>query len=412
MKEYKTPVEIIKDIKEDEEYQNKIKALFGEVVETVTTLEFTDEDKCTACDICVTAEDETKRTLDIISFSHNFVELIKYLNQYKKEKDIIPTLYYTNTEIKDPTHEYAIKCDIKHRKLVKTIMEIDETAYELLVSIRKNDMLIEVTPTECCEFKRAKYFIEAEITHFSDQTDETEIHLNTQINSLTIEDKMQYNQIAKQINTFFNKREKLFKTSQNNEDVVRMIEDLRQCLDKKFINDLFRHNIERSLNTETEVYLTIQHSMGTTIPRIKYVFTGNNFDNYIQTYSNFNDKLKDIDLEMEILYIDKSEMLRGEPKIIEHKVKDVRYSRYSDFFENYFMGCIDYDGEKSYASKRIEICLTKGNIVDIVVKHSYNRTYFVNDKREIVAECKTSDLKVDAELLKAAINQLLMKINK
>lgn len=412
MEEYKTPVEIIKDIKEDEEYRNKIEALFGEGVEIETDLEFTDEYQCTACDISVTAEDKTKRTLDIVSFTNNFMDLIKYLNQYKKEKDIIPSLYYTNTEIKDPPHEYAIVCDIKHRKLVKTTMEIDETSYELLFSMRKNDMLIEVTPREYCQSKRAKYFIEATIEHFSDQTDEIQININTQSNSLTREDKIQYNQIAKQINTIFNKRVKLFTIIQDQEDAFRMVEDIRQCLDKEFINDLFRHNIERSLNTEKEVYLTILYSIGTTIPRIKYVFTGNNFDNYIQTYSNFNDKLKDIDLEMSIIYVDKSEILRGNTKIIEHKVKDVRYSKYSEFFEYYFNEYINYLGENPYELKRIEICLTKGTITDIVVKHSHNRTYFVNGKKEIVAECKTSDLKADAELLKDAINQLLMKINK
>lgn len=408
MKNNKTALETIQTLRDEQEYKEIIKSLFGEVKSIDTSIDFTDKDRIEDLEIDLIAEDEAKNTLDFINFTEQFEKLIEYLNQNRDKNDIRPTINYTNLAIEPPELEYGRQS----KKVVDTLTEIKGVEYEVLVYMSENGMYIEISPTEYIEKDESKYNIEIRLEDNLNTESAVEVKVKKHKNGLTREDKEKYNQLMKKINTIFDKKEKLYQLGENKTDYQNIVEELKICKDEEFINSLFKDNIEESLNTEKEVYLTIQHTLGQTIPRIKYLFIGNNFKDYIRTYTNLNKKLAKINFDIEIAYIDKSQMLRETPKVIEHSVKKEGYSKYSEFFDNYFYDYIDYDGEKSYASKRIEICLNKGTITDIIVKHSNNRTYFVNDKREIVAECKTSDLKVNTEFLKDAINYLLMKINK
>lgn len=408
MENNKTALETIQTLRDEQEYKEIIKALFGEVKSIDTSIDFTDKDRIDGLEIDLLAEDETQNTLDFINFTSQFEKLIEYLNQNREKEDIRPTINYTNLAIEPPELDYGKQS----KKVVDTLTEIKGVEYEVLVYMSENGMYIEISPTEYIEKDESKYNIEISLKDNLTTECSVDLKVKRHKNGLTREDKEKYNQLMKQINTIFNKNEELYQLREDKKDYQNIVEELKICKDEEFINSFFRHNIEESLNTEKEVYLTIQHTLGQTIPRIKYLFIGNNFKDYIRAYPDPNKKLAKINFDIEINYIDKSQMLRETPKIIEHSVKKEGYSKYSEFFDNYFFDYIDYDGEKTYASKRIEICLTKGIITDIVVKHSHNRTYFVNDKREIVAECKTSDLKVNTEFLKVAINHLLMKINK
>lgn len=405
MKNNKTALEIIQILKNEQEYKDILKSLFGEVKDIDTIINFTDKDQIDELEINLIAEDKTQDTLDFINFTSQFERLIEYLNKNRDKKDIIPTINYTNLAIKLP----KAACRSQTIKVVDTLTEIKWVEYEVLVYMSENGMDIEISPTEYIEKEESKYNIEIRLE--DNLTDECNVDLKVKKhkNGLTREDKEKYNQLIKQINTIFNKKEELYQLGEDKQDFQNIVEELKFCKDEEFINYLFKYNIDASLNTEKGVYLTIQHTLGQTIPRIKYLFIGNNITDYIKTYTI--KALEKIHFDMEIDYIDKSQMLRETPEIIEHSVKKEGYSKYTEFFDNYFFDYIDYDGEKPHASKRIEICLNKGKITDIITKYNHNRTYFVNENNEIVAECKTSDLKVDADLLKEAINKLLIAIS-
>lgn len=407
MENNKTALETIQKLKDEQEYKEIIKSLFGEVKSIDTSIDFTDKDRIDELEIDLIAEDETQNTLDFINFTSQFEKLIEYLNQNRDKNDIRPTINYTNLAIEPPELEYRSQS----LKVVDTLTEIKGVEYEVLVYMSENGMYIEISPSEFIEKDKSKYAIEIELEEVLNQDCCVNVKVNKHTNALTREDKEKYNQLMKQINVIFNKSEELYQLGEDDKDFQHIVEELKICTNEDFINSLFSHNIERSLNTEKEIYLTIQHTLGTTIPKIKYLFIGNNLTDYIKTYTNLNKDLSKINFDIEIYYIDKSQILREPAKIVAHTVKTEGYSKYTEFFDNYFFDCIDYDGIKQHASKRIEIRLNRGKITEIITKHSYNRTYFVNANKEILAECKTSDLKADAELLKEAINKLLIAIS-
>lgn len=406
MKNTKTALEIIQQLKNEQEYKSIIKALFGEVKSIDTIIEFTDKDQIDCLEINLIAEDKTQDTLDFINFTSQFERLIEYLNKNRDKKNIRPTINYTNLAIK------PLKLDYRSQaiKVVDTLTDIKYVEYEVLVYMSENGMDIEISPTEYIEKEESKYNIEIRLE--DNLTDEcnVDVEVKKHKNGLTREDKEKYNQLIKQINTIFNKKEELYQLGEDKQDFQNIVEELKICKDEDFINYLFKHNIDASLNTEKGVYLTIQHTLGQTIPRIKYLFIGNNITECVKNYTI--KILEKIHFDIEIDYIDKSQMLRETPEIIEHSIKKEGYSKYTEFFDNYFFECIDYDGEKPHASKRIEICLNRGKIADIITKYDWNRTYFVNENHEIVAECKTSDLKAQPEKLMVKINNILEAIEK
>lgn len=404
----KTAIEVIQTLKNEQEYKDILKNLFGEVKDIDTIIEFTDKDKIDSLEINLIAEDENRNTLEFINFTAQFRKLIEYLNRNRDKKDMIPTINYTNLAVKPPKLEY----ETKSLKVVDTLTEIEDVEYEVLVYMSENGMYIEISPSEYIEKDESKYSVEIRLEDNFTNECNVDIEVKKHKHGLTREDKEKYNHLMKQINTIFNKAEELYQLREDKEDYQHIAEELKICKDEEFMNSLFKHNIDASLNTEKEVYLTIQHSLGQTIPRIKYLFIGNNLTDYIKTYTNINKKLAKIHFDMDIVYINKSQMLREPTETIEHSVKQDGYSKYSEFFDNYFFDCIDYDGLKPHASKRIEICLNKGKITEIITKHNYDRTYFVNENKEIVAECKTSDLKTQPEKLKQKINKLLEAIEK
>lgn len=408
MKNNKTALEILQTLKNEQEFKEILKALFGKVKDIDTIIDFTDKDRIECLEITLITEDETQDTLDFINFTEQFEKLIEYLNQNREKNDIRPIINCTNLAIKTPELDYRTPTI----KVVDTNTEIKGVEYEVLVFMGGDGMYVEISPTEYIGKEESKYNIEIELEDNLIDECNVDVEVKKHKNGLTREDKEKYNQLMKQINTIFNKNEELYQLREDKQDFQNIVEELKICKDEEFINSLFKHNIDASLNTKKEVYLTIQHTLGQTIPRIKYLFIGNNFTGYMKTYTDLNKKLAKINFDIDIDYVDKSQMLRESPKVIEHSVKKDGYSKYTEFFDNYFFDCIEYDGEKPHASKRIEICLNKGKITDIITKYSNNRTYFVNEKHEIVAECKTRDLKADAELLKEAINKLLIAISK
>ena len=277
MENNKTALETIQTLRDEQEYKEIIKALFGEVKSIDTSIDFTDKDRIEDLEIDIIAEDEAKNTLDFINFTEQFEKLIEYLNQNRDKNDIRPTINYTNLAIAPPKLEYGRQS----KKVVDTLTEIKGVEYEVLVYMSENGMYIEISPTEYIEKDESKYNIEISLEDNLTTECSVDLKVKRHKNGLTREDKEKYNQLMKQINTIFNKNEELYQLREDKTDYQNIVEELKICKDEEFINSLFKDNIEESLNTEKEVYLTIQHTLGQTIPRIKYLFIGNNFKDYI-----------------------------------------------------------------------------------------------------------------------------------
>lgn len=221
------------------------------------------------------------------------------------------------------------------------------------------------------------------------------------------DNQVEYNQIAKEINTELNQNLPLIDIEVEKRLRGKFIEELKEYTNKSIINEVFKHMELNALNVTHRIYLSYVDTQQKGV-EIKYYIKGHGF-----IWNNINrEPLEHLTINSQSYLIDDDNIgyLEQEKYHVNDLISNTT-NQYEAYILEYFNDCIDFDEQRRYGSKHIVFCLNKGIITKTFTKlTTAHKTYFCNENDEVICQIQSIQVK-DTEKLKEKINNILEQLN-